>query len=116
MKKELYVIVKKSPVSNYLVVDDKFFKEDLKGKYQYECEILTKWGHENKIRSIDSFKEDFLLINVEYDGRRKEITEEDIFMTMLKGELVERIGESMFGGFYLATDKLNNQYTVKNVR
>ena len=116
MKKELYVIVKKSPVSNYLVVDDKFFKEDLKGKYQYECEILTKWGHENKIRNIDSFKEDFLLINVEYDGRKKEITDEDVFMTMLKDELVERKGESMFGGFYLATDKLNNQYTVKNVR
>ena len=116
MKKELYVIVKKSPVSSYLAVDDKFFKEDLKEEYQYECEILTKWGHENKIRNIDSFKEDFLLINVEYDGRKKEITDEDVFMTMLKDELVERKGESMFGGFYLATDKLNNQYTVKNVR
>ena len=116
MKRELYVRIKKSPVSNYLVVDDKFFKEELKEEYQYECEILTKWGHENKIRDIDNFEKDFLLINVEYDGRKKEITDEDIFMTMLKGELVERIGESIFGGYYLATDKLNSQYIIKNAR
>ena len=116
MKKELYVRVKKSPVSNYLAVDNKFLKKDLKEEYQYECEILTKWGHENEIRDIDSFKEDFLLINVEYDGRRKELTEEDIFMTMHKDGLVERISESMFGSFYLATDKLNSRYIIKNVR
>ena len=116
MKKELYVIVKKSPVSNYLVVDNKFFKENLKEEYQYECEILTKWGHENEIRDIDNFKKDLLLVNVEYDGRRKEITDEDIFMTMHKDGLVERIDESMFGGFYLATDKLNSRYIIKNVR
>ena len=116
MKREVYVRVKKSPVSNYLVVDDKFLKENLKEEYQYECEILTKWGHENRIRDIDSFEKDFLLINVEYDGRKKEITDEDIFMTMLKDELVERIGESMLGGLYLATDKLNSQYIIKNAR
>ena len=116
MKREVYVRVKKSPVSNYLVVDEKFLKEDLKEEYQYECEILTKWGHENRIRNIEDFEKDFLLINVEYDGRTREITDEDIFMTMHKDELVERIGESMFGGYYLATDKLNGQYIIKNAR
>ena len=39
MKKELYVLVKKSPVSNYLVVDDKFFKENLKEEYQYSVKF-----------------------------------------------------------------------------
>ena len=116
MKRELYIKVKKSPVSDYLVVDDKFFKEDLREEYQFECDTLTDWGHENKIRDIDSFKKDFLLVNVEYDGRKRKITDEDIFMTMHKDELVERIGESMFGGFYLATDKLNSQYIIKNAR
>ena len=116
MKRELYVRVKKSPESNYLIVDDKFFKEDLKSEHEYENDILIKWGHENKIRKIEDFEKDFLLINVEYDGRKKEITDEDIFKTMHKNELVERKGESMFGGFYLATDKLNSQYIIKNAR
>ena len=116
MKRELYVRVKKSPESNYLIVDDKFLKEDLKSEHEYENDILIKWGHENKIRKIEDFEKDFLLINVEYDGRKKEITDEDIFMTMHKNELVERKGESMFGGFYLATDKLNSQYIIKNAR
>lgn len=116
MKRELYVRVKKSPENNYLIVDDKFLKEDLKSEHEYENNILIKWGYEDKIRDIEDFEKDFLLINVEYDGRKKEITDEDIFMTMNKSELVERKGESMFGGFYLATDKLNSQYTIKNAR
>lgn len=116
MKREIYVRVKKSPESNYLIVDDKFLKEDLKSEHEYENNILIKWGHENKIRSIEDFEKDFLLIDVEYDGRTREITDEDIFKTMHKNELVERIGESMFGGFYLATDRLNSQYIIKNAR
>ena len=116
MKREIYVRVKKSPESNYLIVDDKFLKEDLKSEHEYENDILIKWGHENRIRKIEDFEKDFLLINVEYDGRTREITDEDIFMTMHKNKLVERKGESMFGGFYLATDKLNNQYIIKNAR
>lgn len=116
MKREIYVRVKKSPESNYLIVDDKFLKEDLKYEHEHENNILIKWGYENKIRDIEDFEKDFLLINVEYDGRKKEITDEDIFMTMHKNELVERKGESMFGGFYLATDKLNSQYIIKNAR
>ena len=116
MKRELYVRIKKSPESNYLIVDDKFLKEDLKSEHEYENDILIKWGYKNKIRKIEDFEKDFLLINVEYDGRKKEITDEDIFMTMHKNELVERKGESMFGGFYLATDKLNSQYIIKNAR
>lgn len=113
MKREIYVKIKKSPESNYLIVDDKFLKEDLKEEYQFEYEILTNWGYENKIRKIEDFEKDFLLINVEYDGRKKVITDEDIFKTMNKNELVERKGESMFGGFYLATDKLNSKYIIK---
>ena len=116
MKREIYVRVKKSPESNYLIVDDKFLKEDLKSEHEYENDILIKWGHENKIRKIEDFEKDFLLINVEYDGRKKEITDEDIFMTMHKDNLVERKGVSMFGGFYLATDKLISQYAIKNAR
>ena len=116
MKRELYVRIKKSPESNYLIVDEKFLKEDLKSEHEYENYILIKWGHENKIRKIEDFEKDFLLINVEYDGRKKEITDEDVFKTMHKNELVERKGESMFGGFYLATDKLNSQYIIKNAR
>ena len=116
MKREVYVRVKKSPESNYLIVDDKFLKEDLKSEYEYENNILIKWGHEDKIRRIEDFEKDFLLINVEYDGRKKEITDEDIFKTMNKSGLVKRKGESMFGGFYLATDKLNSQYIIKNAR
>ena len=116
MKREVYAEIRKSPVSNYLSIEKKFLKEDLKSEHEYENDILIKWGHENKIRDIRDFEKDFLLINVEYDGRKKEITDEDIFKTMHKNELVERKGESMFGGFYLATDKLNSQYTIKNAR
>ena len=116
MKREVYAEIRKSPVSNYLSIEKKFLKEDLKEEYQFECEILTNWGNENKIRNIEDFEKDFLLINVEYDGRKKEITDEDIFKTMHKNELVERKGESMFGGFYLATDKLNNIYNIKQYR
>lgn len=116
MKREVYVRVKKSPESNYLIVDEKFLKEDLKSEHECENDILINWGYENKIRKIEDFEKDFLLINVEYDGRTREITDEDIFKTMNKSELVERKGESMFGGFYLATDKLNSQYIIKNAR
>lgn len=114
MKREVYAEIRKSPASEYLSVENKFFKEDLKSEHEYENNVLIEWGYENKIRSIEDFEKDYLLINVEYDGRKKVITDEDIFKTMLKNELVERKGESMFGGFYEATDKLNNQYTIKN--
>lgn len=116
MKREVYAEIRKSPVSEYLSIEEKFLKEDLKSEYEYENDILIKWGHENRIRKIEDFEKDFLLINVEYDGRTREITDEDIFKTMHKNELVERKGESMFGGFYLATDKLNSQYIIKNAR
>ena len=116
MKREIYIRIKKSPERDYLIVDDKFLKEDLKSEHEYENDILINWGHENKIRKIEDFEKDFLLMNVEYDGRKKEITDEDVFKTMHKNELVERKGESMFGGFYLATDKLNSQYIIKNAR
>ena len=116
MKREVYARIRKSPTSEYLSIEKKFLKEDLKSEHEYENDILIKWGHEDRIRKIEDFEKDFLLINVEYDGRKKEITDEDIFMTMHKNELVERKGESMFGGFYLATDKLNSQYIIKNAR
>ena len=116
MKREVYVRIRKSPESNYLIVDDRFLKEDLKYEHEHENSILIKWGYENKIRRIEDFEKDFLLINVEYDGRKRKITDEDIFMTMQKNELVERNGESIFGGYYLATDKLSSQYIIKNVR
>ena len=116
MKREIYAKIRKSPVSNYLSVEKKFLKEDLKEEYQFECEILTNWGNENKIRNIEDFEKDFLLINVEYDGRKKEITDEDIFMTMLENKLVDRKGESMFGGFYEATDELISIYNIKQYR
>lgn len=116
MKREIYAEIRKSPVSNYLSIEKKFLKEDLKNEYRIEKNILIDWGHKDKIRKIEDFEKDFLLINVEYDGRKKAITDEDIFKTMHKNELVERKGESMFGGFYLATDKLNSQYIIKNAR
>ena len=116
MKREIYAEIRKSPSSEYLSIKKMFFKEDLKSEHEYENDILIKWGHENKIRKIEDFEKDFLLINVEYDGRKRKITDEDILMTMYKNKLVERIGESMFGGFYLATDKLNSQYIIKNAR
>ena len=116
MKREVYAEIRKSPVSDYLSIEKKFLKEDLKNEYRIEKNILIDWGHKDKIRKIEDFEKDFLLINVEYDGRTREITDEDIFKTMNKSELVERKGESMFGGFYLATDKLNSQYIIKNAR
>lgn len=116
MKREIYAKIKKSPSSGYLSIEKMFFKEGLKSEHEYENDILIKWGYENKIRKIEDFEKDFLLINVEYDGRKRKITDEDILMTMHKNELVERKGESMFGGFYLATDRLNSQYIIKNAR
>lgn len=116
MKREVYAEIRKSPVSNYLSIEKKFLKEDLKNEYRIEKNILIDWGHKDKIRKIEDFEKDFLLINVEYDGRTREITDEDIFKTMNKNKLVERKGESMFGGFYLATDKLNNIYNIKQYR
>ena len=116
MKREVYAEIRKSPVSSYLSVEKKFLKEDLKNEYRIEKNVLIDWGYKDKIRSIEDFEKDFLLINVEYDGRTREITDEDIFKTMYKNKLVERKGESMFGGFYLATDKLNSQYIIKNAR
>lgn len=116
MKREVYAEIRKSPASGYLSIEKKFFKEDLKSEHEYENSVLIELGYENKIRSIEDFEKDYLLINVEYDGRKKEITDEDIFMTMHKNELVERKGKSMFGGFYEATDKLNNMYNIKQYR
>lgn len=105
MESNLYVELRISPESNYVSVERMHFEEEMKEEYDYHVEVLTKFDETRRVESFEGFKLRHLLINVKFDGR-KGVKESDVLKAMEKQGLCTKKGESIFGGFYLISDKL----------
>lgn len=107
MKTRVYVELECSKSSNYLSVNGGLLEKDLQQAYDEHCDFLMKMTNLH-CEIFDSFKLRYILLEVEYDGRKRKISNEDILRSLTKHGLAEKKGESMFGGFYLPTKKLQS--------
>lgn len=97
MKTKLYVQPEILPSSGYVYVD------------MYRAML------EEEIE--EDYKSRYILLTVQYDGRRKKITQQDVMKAMEKEGLVTNTGTgSIFGNFYLPTNKLKEKLATINHR
>ena len=100
----LYVELEESIASDYVSVIKMFHESDLQNQYKQTVEILSSHGVEPP--SLEEFKNCYILVDVKYDGRKRYISESDVLKTLEDKGYLKKVGESMFGGFYLKTNKL----------
>lgn len=117
MKASVYVKIKISPSSGYILINEIILENEICNEYNYVKERRKEFGFSGKIETIEGFKLQYILTEVEYDGRKRKITENDVLSSLEKQGLAKKVGESMFGGFYLPTEKLKeilrNQYNQR---
>lgn len=105
MKTEIYVKVEISPSSGYITVENMFHKTKLEEKYDYHVDMMKKLGR-TRWETIEGFEMIYLQVTVEYDGRKKQINQDDVLKAFEREGLATNVGHSMFGGFYKPTKKL----------
>ena len=105
MKEIVYIKVEESPSSGYISIQDVVSEDNLKEAYQNDIENAKHFGFRKKVETFKGFKLQYILIEVKYDGR-KGIKEEDVLQSLDNQDLVIQKGSSIFGGFYLPTEKL----------
>ena len=63
----------------------------------------------SRCESFESYKLWFVFLTVEYDGRKKSISEQDIMKAMEKAGYAQNTGfSSIFGDYYKPTSELEN--------
>lgn len=109
MKANLYTNVEILE-SGYVYINEMILESDIKEVYNNYLESSRKFGTP-KIESLEGFKLKYLFIeNVEYDGRKRKITDNDIKRTLEKQGYATNTGAgSIFGDFYKPTEKLTIQ-------
>lgn len=100
----LYIELEESISSDYVSVSKMFHENVLQDQYEKTVEILK--SHKVDYPSLEEFKSNYILVNVRYDGRKRKISESDVLRTLEDKGYLKKVGENMFGGFYLKTDKL----------
>jgi hypothetical protein len=109
MKTNIYISLKPKMDEN-IYIDNMIHEYEIEEKYNNHVEFAKKWG-KDKTESLKGFKLTYLYLeNVEYDGRKRKITQDDINKTLEKQGYATFTGAgSMFGGYYRPTEKLINQ-------
>jgi len=109
MKANIYVSVKPKMDEN-IYIDTMIHESDIEEYHNDHLESSKKFGGD-KAESLEGFKLTYLYVkNVEFDGRKKKITQDDIKKALEKQGYATYTGTtSMFGGFYRPTEKLINQ-------
>lgn len=109
MKANIYISLK--PKMNENITFDTMMNEyEIEDSYNDHLGFSKNFGLD-KVESLEGFKLSYLYLeNVEYNGRKKKITHDDICKTLEKQGYVTFTGTtSIFGGFYKPTEKLINQ-------
>ena len=100
MKAKVYAEVTFSESSEYINIESYFLECQLENKYN---DISSRY---EKFELIEGFKLSYVFLEVEFDGRKKVIEEDDILQSFHSLGLADKIGENMFGGYYIPTKKL----------
>lgn len=105
MKANIYAKIEISPSSGYVIVEDAILAEHIEDAHARSIDIAREFGG-SKAENIDGFIRRYVELTVEYDGRKRNFSDEDVLRAMERRGLAKRAGESMFGGFYEALDGL----------
>jgi hypothetical protein len=108
MKVNVYAQIKESPSSGYITVEDMIMETGIEDKYKQIKENYKNFGETSKMEILEGFKLQYVLVEVEYNRRKKSIKQDDVLKSLEKKKLVVKVGECIFGGFYLLTDELRN--------
>lgn len=100
----VYVELKESLVSSYVHIARMIHENDLEDEYGRLVEILKRIGIDTP--TLEEFEKRHVLVDVKYDGRKKRISESDVLKALENENYLKKVGDSMFGGFYVKTDKL----------
>ena len=103
MKANLFIHLNVSE-TGYIIIKEMFYEGKIMERYKDMVETAKMFNA--KAESFEGFKLRYLFITVEYDGRRKQITENDVIKSLEKQGLAKKIGDNIFGGYYKITDKL----------
>lgn len=107
MKASVFVKIEISKSSGYIWIDKMFHEHDLESEYEDMIEAVKKFG-QTRWETIEGFKLIYLNVNVEFDGRKKNISTDDVLKSIAKEGLAEKVGSSMLGDFYIPTEELEN--------
>lgn len=109
MKTNIYISLKPKMDSN-VYIDEMIHENEIEEIYNNYLNF-SKDHKIEKIESLEGFKLTYLYLeNVEYNGRKKKITQDDICKALEKKGLSIFTGTtSMFGSYYRPTEKLIEQ-------
>lgn len=109
MKTNIYVDLKILE-SGYVYINSFNFEEYIEESYEESKEFSKKFNHD-KCETLEGYKLQYLFLEVEFDGRKRKVTDQNIYSSMEKSGLcniVKGSEDNMLGGFYLPTGKLKN--------
>ncbi|WP_099301869.1 hypothetical protein [Bacillus sp. Marseille-P3800] len=78
-----------------------------------DIESAKDFGFRKKVESLEGFKLQFIPLVVEYDGRKRIITEQNVLSALEKEGLAIKVGDNIFGGYYKATNELKEMLNVQ---
>jgi hypothetical protein len=107
MKVNLFIQLWESKETGYVQIDSMMYESDIEEAYNSHVEFANKYTN-SKTECFEGYKLSYLFLNVEYDGRQKRITTDDVMISLEKQGLITLVSEGgIFGGYYRKTDKLN---------
>ena len=107
MKRNVYVQLEESPSSGYISIKGAVPEANIEESYRDLIKNGKLFGSRKKEEAFEGFKLRYIHIEVNHDGR-KGIKNHDILQSLSSHNLAIKKGESMFGGFYLPTNKLKS--------
>lgn len=109
MKTNIYVDLKILE-SGYVYVENFKFEESIEEHYEESKEFSKKFNH-NKCETLKGYKLRYLFLEVEFDGRKRKVTDQNIYSSMEKlgfCNVLNGSKDNLFGGYYMPTDKLKD--------
>lgn len=111
MKANVYIQPEISPSSGYVYIDlhKAMLEEEIEENYKRYSHLIKE--------TLEGYKLRYILLTIKYDGRKRRIEKEDVMKAMEKEGLVTNTGTgSIFGNFYLPTNKLKEKLATINHR
>lgn len=107
MKVNLLVKFDLSPESNYIQVKECLHESHLQDHYKQSIDDAKYFGIRDKVECLEGYKLQYISVNVQFDGRKKQPDSEDILNSLVRQGMAIKTGESLFGGFFKPTEELH---------
>lgn len=104
MKVKLYARINIKE-SDYISIGSMTLESNIQNEYDDMIDFYKQMNSE-KAETLEGYKLTNLLLEVKIDRRKKTISHQDILKTLLDQGYTIKAGESLFGNYYMPTDKL----------